>query len=52
MRSWLVFLFVIITFLSCSKKDGEKYIPRKDLIPLLIDMHIADALAMNRADHV
>jgi len=48
MRSWLLFFFVIITFISCGQKEGEKYIPRKDLIPLLIDMHIADALAVNR----
>ncbi len=48
MRTWLLFVFVIITFISCNHKEREKYIPRKDLIPLLVDMHIADALAVNR----
>ncbi len=47
MRSWLLFLFLVIIFVSCGQKENERLIPRKDLIPLLIDMHIADAIAMN-----
>jgi hypothetical protein len=47
MRSWLLFLSLSFILFSCGQKENEKLIPRKKLVPLLIDMHIADALAMN-----
>jgi len=49
MRSWLFCVIILSFSISCNQKESERYIPRKDLIPLLIDMHIADALAMNHS---
>ncbi|MBA7564310.1 hypothetical protein ES708_05973 [subsurface metagenome] len=43
------FLVIIFIIGSCTPKEKGKLIPRKDLVPLLIDMHIADALALNHS---
>ena len=47
MRKWL-FISVFLTFIfACKHRDKDNIIPRRDLVPLLIDMHIADAMALN-----
>ena len=49
MRKWLIScisLFLIL-ILACNQKSEEKVIPRRDLVPLLVDLHIADAIALN-----
>ena len=47
MRKWLFCFLLAFTFLSCSRKDKDNIIPRRDLIALLADIHITDAMAMN-----
>ena len=37
---------VLILFFSCSS-GNKRHIPRKDFIPLLVDLHVADAMAFN-----
>ena len=47
MRKWLIiFIFFLIAF-SCRKGDKNHIIPRRDFTALLIDIHIADAMALN-----
>ncbi len=47
MRKWL-FISVFLTLIfACNHRDRDNIIPRRDLVPLLIDMHIADAMALN-----
>jgi hypothetical protein len=47
MRKWLFLLLFIGAFACSSKDNGSKTIPRRDFINLLVDMHIADAIAVN-----
>ncbi|MGD2035984.1 MAG: DUF4296 domain-containing protein [Bacteroidales bacterium] len=49
MKSWQTGILIVTVIFSCGRQKTDKDIPRKDLIPLLVDMHIADALAMNHA---
>jgi len=46
MSKWLSFLIFLFLLLSCNREE-KNIIPRKDLVPILIDMHITDAIAMN-----
>ncbi len=47
MRRWFFYFFAATLFICCSKHEQNKIIPRKDLIPLLVDLHISDAMATN-----
>jgi hypothetical protein len=47
MRKWFLYVSFCILIFSCSESAQKKIIPRKDLIPLLVDMHLSDAMAMN-----
>ncbi len=47
MRKWFFYFSFLVASFSCSTHEQTKVIPRKDLIPLLVDMHISDAMAMN-----
>jgi hypothetical protein len=44
MKKWL-FLFVSSLIVICCNNE-RGLIPRRDLVPILVDMHIADAIAM------
>lgn len=47
MRKWL-FLILMLSVFACKGRNAEeKIIPRKDFVDLLIDLHIADAIALN-----
>ena len=49
MRKWL-FLFCLLSIVACkSKNAADKLIPQKELVDLLVDLHIADAIALNHA---
>jgi hypothetical protein len=47
MNKWLFVLIICVLPLSCFNKDKVRLIPKKELVPLLIDLHIADAIASN-----
>jgi hypothetical protein len=47
MRKWFFYCSLFILIFSCSGPEQHKIIPRKDLVPLLVDMHISDAMATN-----
>ncbi len=47
MRKWLFFLYIFISIVACSKREKGNIIPRRDLVPLLVDIHITDAIALN-----
>lgn len=50
MRIWFLLIIITIFSVSCGHNKGEKkLLSQKDIVPLLIDMHIADALSMNNA---
>ena len=40
----LIFLALILLF-SCNRRDRNRLIPRKDLVPLLAELHVTDAIA-------
>ena len=43
-------LILIILFLTaCGDKSKRNIIPRKDLVPMLVDLHIADAIALDNS---
>jgi hypothetical protein len=43
-----IFMICLLSFLiSCSIGKRDKLIPRGDLIDLMVDLHIADAMALN-----
>ena len=47
MRKW-GFLILVVLLIACkSKEDEGKIIPKRDFVNLLVDLHIADAIAMN-----
>ena len=46
MRKWLFISLMVICIASC-KNNQYNIIPRRDLVPLLVDMHIADAMALS-----
>ena len=43
----LIWLLLCIMLLSCSHTKKKYLIPEKELIPLIVDMHIADGIAFN-----
>jgi hypothetical protein len=47
MGKWLTVLLVCLLQVSCMNQDGVKLVPKKDLVPLLVDLNIADAIASN-----
>lgn len=47
MGRWLLSILACIIILSCNNKGATKLIPRKDLVPLLVDLHITDAIALS-----
>ena len=48
MRYLLVLLTAFLIFpVSCSDDSKEHIIPKKELIPLLVDMHLMDAMLAN-----
>jgi hypothetical protein len=47
MRNWFVYVCFLMVFISCTNQKHQKIIPRKDLISLMVDLHIADAMALN-----
>ena len=46
MRKWFFISLMVICIASC-KNNQYNIIPRRDLVPLLVDMHIADAMALS-----
>jgi hypothetical protein len=49
MRNWLLFFSLLIIFNSCADQKQQKIIPRKDLVSLMVDLHIADAMSLNNS---
>jgi hypothetical protein len=47
MRNCILLICFLSVFISCSQDNKQKIIPRKDLVNLMVDMHIADAIALN-----
>jgi hypothetical protein len=47
MRKWLFYFLAFVCIFSCNRKNHDNIIPRRILVPLLVDIHTADALAMN-----
>jgi hypothetical protein len=47
MRKWLFLLLSFLFFVACKQDHHQKMIPKRDLVPLLVDLHIADAIALN-----
>ncbi len=47
MRKWLFISLILFSIFSCKRSEHDNTIPRRDLVPLLVDMHIADAIALN-----
>jgi hypothetical protein len=47
MRYCLLFSGFFLMITACSSHKENKIIPQKDLVPLMVDMHIADAMALN-----
>jgi hypothetical protein len=51
MKKWTFILLICLLQFSCFNKDRTKLIPRKELVPLLVDINIADALAVNNQNN-
>ena len=49
MLTRIITILTIGLLLSCNRGNTRRLIPRKDLIPLLADLHVADAMAVNTA---
>ena len=47
MRKWLLFFVLFLLALSCNSRRNKDLIPKDDLVPLLVDLQIADAIALN-----
>jgi hypothetical protein len=48
MRNCLIFLFLALSLAGCHREKSErKYIPEEDMVNLLVEIHITDAIAMN-----
>lgn len=47
MRRLFSAIFTIIVIFSCNRDDRKQLIPKKDLVPLLVDLHITDAIAVS-----
>ncbi len=47
MRKWLFISLMLLSIVACNKSEYDNIIPRRVLVPLLVDMHIADAIALN-----
>ncbi len=45
----ITFILIIFIAFACGDKSKRNTIPRKDLIPLLIDLHLADAIALDNS---
>ncbi len=45
MNSRILKFLVLILLFSCNQGDPNRLIPRKDLVPLLAELHITDAIA-------
>jgi hypothetical protein len=43
MQKYLYLLLFVAVFVSCKEKKDKLYIPRKDFVAILADMHLADA---------
>jgi hypothetical protein len=46
MSRWIFAILLFVPLISCNR-GTNRLIPRKDLVPLLVDLHIADAIAVN-----
>lgn len=49
MLTRIIAILTIGLLLSCNRSNTRRLIPRKDLIPLLADLHVTDAIALNTA---
>lgn len=47
MRRWLLYFTILLLIFNCSRTEQKKVIPKRDLVSLLVDIHIHDAIAMN-----
>lgn len=47
MAKWIFSILTFVLLLSCKNSDSNRLIPRKDLVPLLVDLHVTDAIAVN-----
>jgi len=45
MNKWLCIILICLSQFSCTGKNNIKLISRKELIPLLVDLNIADAIS-------
>ena len=46
MKKWLFIFLALLSIVSCRKSEYRNVIPRRDLVPLLVHLHIADAMAL------
>lgn len=49
MRKSFVLSILFVLLFACSSRTKLRPIPEKDLVPLLVDLHVSDALALNSA---
>lgn len=47
LKNWVFTLLIVLLLASCIKKNTPKIIPKKDLIDMLVNLNIYDALAMD-----
>lgn len=47
MLRWIPLILAICLTLACGRRETKRLIPQKKLIPLLVDLHVTDALAVN-----
>ncbi len=47
MKKWLVWFLICVLQFACTGREKIKLIPRRELIPLLVDINIADAIVSN-----
>lgn len=47
MKKSIVLSILFVLLFACSSRNRLRPIPEKDLVPLLVDLHVSDALALN-----
>jgi hypothetical protein len=47
MIRFLPLIIALVLLFSCKNDGSKKLIPRKELIPLLVDLHVTDAIAVS-----
>jgi hypothetical protein len=47
MLKWIFPILTFVLIISCDRRDKQQLIPRRDLIPLLADLHVADAISIS-----